>query len=125
MTYLIDSHVLLWYNTADPRLGQGFVDQLRSPTAQVYVSAATIWELAIKRSTGKLSITGTIIAIVVNNGFKLLPVSPEHAELVSEMDRHHGDPFDRLLLAQAMHEGLTLVTHDRTLALYGVPVLLV
>lgn len=125
MNLLINSHVLIWYNSGDRRLGPSFVNQLRQRNTDVYVSAATIWELAIKRAAGKLTITGSIVAVAANNGFKLLPVLPEHAELVSELERHHGDPFDRLLVAQAMHEGLTLVTHDRALALYGIPVLLV
>lgn len=125
MSFLIDSHILLWYDTEDPRLSSAAVEKLRESRASVYVSAATIWELAIKQSLGKLPIQGSITGIATRNNFQLLSVTPEHAEHVSGMKHLHGDPFDRLILAQAALQQLTLVTHDRTLLGYGVPILLV
>jgi len=90
------------------------------------VSAASIWELSIKRSLGKLpGLSGSLVDIAEKNELELLSVSAAHAEAVGELIRIHGDPFDHLLLAQAKVEGLTLVTHDDILARYGVPILLV
>ncbi len=114
----------MWYDKQDllpPRI----LDQIRKPESRVVVSVVTIWELSIKRSLGKLPGTGSFSQMIQRSGFETLTVQAEHAEAVEHLPHLHGDPFDRLLIAQAMHEGLTLVTHDRALALYGVPVLLV
>jgi PIN domain nuclease of toxin-antitoxin system len=125
LSLLLDSHVFLWFDHGDPRLPVPVRNRINA-TQEVFVSAATIWELSIKRSLGKLpGIQGTLVDIVRKNELSLLAISAEHAEEVAGMPRHHGDPFDHLLLAQAKVEGLTLVTHDDILRHYGVPVLLV
>ena len=125
MSLLLDSHVFLWFDHGDPRLSVPVRNRI-NVTQDVFVSIASIWELSIKRSLGRLpGIQGTLVDIVRKNELSLLAISAEHAEEVAGIRRHHGDPFDHLLLAQAKVEGLTLVTHDRILADYEVPILLV
>ncbi len=92
---------------------------------EVFVSAATIWELTIKRASGKLNRASSLIGKAREYGFVPLSITQEHGQAVGDLPRLHRDPFDHLLLAQAKVEGLTLVTHDDILAHYGVPVLLV
>jgi PIN domain nuclease of toxin-antitoxin system len=87
------------------------------------VSAATIWEISIKRKTGRLVFDGGAIASCKASNFDLLPITAEHAELAGALPLHHTDPFDRMLVAQARIEGLVLLTQDRKLLPYGVPVL--
>jgi PIN domain nuclease of toxin-antitoxin system len=87
---------------------------------QVYVSAASAWEIAIKASLGRLSTDRRVADVVVESGFEELPVRLEHAARVQDLPWHHHDPFDRLLVAQGLVEGLTLVTRDRAFARYGV-----
>jgi len=89
----------------------------------VFVSIATAWEIAIKASNGRLRVPGALGPAIVESGFRPLDISLDHTERVATLPRHHGDPFDRMLAAQALHEGLTLVTHDRAFAPYALPVL--
>lgn len=87
------------------------------------VSAATIWEIAIKRNTGRLEFEGDVIAACKANAFEILSITAEHADLAGTLPLHHTDPFDRMLVAQAKIEGLVLLTQDRKLLLYGAPVI--
>ena len=87
------------------------------------MSAATAWEAAIKAALGRLDLPDTIESGVVDSGFEKLPISFSHAERAAALPQHHGDPFDRMLVAQAQIEGLTLVTHDRQLEPYDVAIL--
>ena len=124
MRLLLDTHVFLWWQTEDIRLVAAVRDQIRGAN-EVHVSAATAWEITIKQTLGKLEgVRGaaTIGAAVAEQGFLELPVSVAHAERVLTLPLHHRDPFDRLLVAQSMCEDLALVTHDRPLAAYGVPI---
>ena len=91
----------------------------------VFVSAASVWELTIKIMSGKLEERRSLLRLTNEFGFTSLPVTSIHAAAIATLPQLHRDPFDRLLLAQAKVEGLTLVTHDRILSDYGVPVLLV
>ena len=120
---LLDSHVLIWYVDGDPRLSAVDAMMIRK-TEHIYVSAATVWELTIKMTLGKLP-PRSVRDLAVEANCKLLSISPEHGQAIASLPRHHGDPFDHLLLAQAKVEGLTFVTHDSILSRYGVPVLLV
>lgn len=125
MSLLLDSHIFLWFDHGDVRLSENIRSRIETEL-DVYVSVASLWELSIKRSLGKLpGLEGSLRDLAERNGLTVLPVQAEHAEAIAEMPRLHGDPFDHLLLAQAKVEGLTLVTHDRILGEYGVPVLLV
>jgi PIN domain nuclease of toxin-antitoxin system len=89
----------------------------------IFVSAASIWELAIKRALGKLGFSRSIVDAVSELGFEILPVTGSHAEHAGGLPRHHSDPFDRLLIAQAYLEGMVLGTQDRRMQPYGVATL--
>ena len=119
---LLDTHVFLWWRAND-RLWQ---EPARSAIAEadvVFVSAATAWEAAIKASLGRLDLPDSIESGVENSGFEKLLISFSHAEAAAALPSHHGDPFDRMLIAQAVSEDLTLVTHDRRLEAYEVSIL--
>ena len=119
---LLDTHVFLWWRTNDGHLGVE-VKGVISEADVVFVSAASAWEAQIKVSLGKLTIPEPISVGVQKSGFEQLPIYFEHTEVLGELEAHHNDPFDRLLIAQTISEGLTLVTHDRKLRLYGIDIL--
>lgn len=119
---LLDTHVFLWWRANDPRLGaEG--RQAIAEAGEVLVSAASAWEVAIKVTLGKLELPGPFEGGVDDSGFGKLPVMFAHAERVKALPPHHRDPFDRMLVAQALEEGLLLVTHDRQFDPYRVPTL--
>ncbi len=122
MRLLIDSHVALWWLTAEPSLGPACIEQLQSAD-QVFFSAVTPWELGIKRSIGKLSFPEGLLTELEASGFVELPISASHAEHAPALPHHHRDPFDRMLVAQAQLESLTLVTADRLLHPYDIDIL--
>ena len=93
------------------------------PTINVFVSAASIWEIGIKRVSGKLQVADNFVELVRRAGYTDLPVTFRHAEIAASLPLHHRDPFDRMLIAQAQVEGLTLVTDDSEIARYQVPIL--
>ncbi len=105
------------------------LDQLRPAALRtvqradlVVVSAISAWEIAIKRAVGKLELEARVEDIVAQNGFLSLPATVRHGDLLRDLPRHHGDPFDRLLIVQALEEGLTILTSDRAFEPYRVPV---
>jgi len=119
---LLDTHVFLWWRTDDPRLAA----TVRAAVAEaelVFVSLASAWEAAIKLALGRLRLPDRFETGVVDSGFERLLISFAHAERAGGLPVHHSDPFDRMLVAQAQAEGLTLVSHDRRLAPYDVDVL--
>jgi PIN domain nuclease of toxin-antitoxin system len=118
---LLDTHVLIWWDE-----GRRLAAEARRAIADadsVYVSAASAWEVAIKTGLGRLRPTRTVEQAVDESGFLELPVTFRHAERVGKLPPHHRDPFDRLLIAQADVEELTLVTRDAVFARYGVGVI--
>ena len=128
---LLDTHIALWAVTDDPLLPALAKTYMLAPDAEVFVSTASIWEISIKHALGpntpgRLLVSGTqAIADFESSGFGLLPILPSHAALAGALPRHHADPFDRMLVAQAMLEGLVLITHDRALAAYHPGVIVV
>lgn len=122
MTLLLDTHVFLWWREASDRLGAG-VRRAVEGADVVFVSAASAWEIAIKVALGKLRIPGPLEPAVEESQFTPLPITFAHAAAVSGLAPHHRDPFDRMLIAQALSDGLTIVTHDRRFAPYGARVL--
>jgi PIN domain nuclease of toxin-antitoxin system len=119
MRLLLDTHVFIWSVTASRLLKAATRDYLASAQA-VYVSAASIWEIAIKSRLGKIDGDPRLFAAAIEpSGFHPLSITPQHAAAVARLPLHHADPFDRLLLAQAFAEPLRLVTADRMLAAYG------
>ena len=122
MRLLLDTHVLLWWQTDDRRLGR--VARKASAAADiVWVSAVSGWEASIKAARGRLRLDEKFRILVAADQFTELPVSLTHTERQLDLPPHHADPFDRLLVAQALVEKATLVTHDRAIAPYGVPVI--
>jgi PIN domain nuclease of toxin-antitoxin system len=119
---LLDTHAALWWLTDDERMGAAAASHLDSAANQVLVSAAVVWEIAIKRSIGKLDASDDVVATLLAFGASPLPVSLEHAAAVATLPFHHRDPFDRLLIAQARIEGAALVSREEALRRYGVPV---
>jgi PIN domain nuclease of toxin-antitoxin system len=114
----------LWWRAADPRLPSDLIAAVASASV-VYVSAASAWEIGLKAALGKLRIPEPVEEGVRQSGFSELPVTFVHARVASELPMHHRDPFDRMLVAQALEEGLCIATHDAALRPYGVPHLLV
>jgi PIN domain nuclease of toxin-antitoxin system len=119
--YLVDTHILLWVLNADSRLSDHHRDIFLAGE-NVIVSAISVPEIAIKRSLGKITLTGNIVDILRSNGIPILSVNESHAARLEHLPLHHRDPFDRLLIAQAQIEGLTLVTADRQFSTYDVAV---
>lgn len=119
MIYLLDTHLLLWWLADDPKLSRPARDIIGKGSHGVYVSAATAWEISIKRSIGKLKAPDDLENALSTNHFQALPITLHHALIAGHLPRHHEDPFDRMLVAQAQFEGLTLLTHDRRLKPYG------
>jgi len=120
---LLDTHVLLWWLADDDRLPAATRDAV-SVAAEARFSAASVWEIAIKRTLGRLEVPDDYLEAVEASDIQLLSITGEHAEAAGALPRHHDDPFDRMLIAQARIDELTLVTADRRLPDYGVPVLL-
>jgi PIN domain nuclease of toxin-antitoxin system len=122
MKLLLDTHVALWWQSDDRRLGREARRAIATADI-VWVSAGTVWEASIKSSKGRLRLREPLGVTVMADNFTELPVTLKHAEEFGRVPRHHGDPFDRLLIAQARVEGATIVSHDRALEPYGVPVI--
>ncbi|AZE94318.1 hypothetical protein C4J95_2297 [Pseudomonas orientalis] len=119
MRVLLDTHILLWALNDDPRLSSKAL-RLIENAADVYVSAATFWEMAIKVSVGKLAVDlDEVRDHCVESGFIELPITSEHAIAVKELDPHHKDPFDRLIVATAISEPMKLLTSDAQVAHYS------
>lgn len=118
MRLLLDTHVLLWAVLNDPRLtrAQGRAIAEGEP----YLSAASVWEIGIKRAIGKLDVPEDLFDVAVDAGCRPLPISWTHAEAAAGLPQHHSDPFDRMLIAQARCEGLRLASSDAKLAAYGI-----
>ncbi len=123
MNLLLDTHVFLWWMADDRRLTASVKSVISDPDHLVAVSAASVWEIAIKRALGKLHAPDDVPAALRENDLDALPITVDHAALAGSLPRHHDDPFDRMLVAQAMLEELTLVTHDRRLLDYDVTVI--
>jgi PIN domain nuclease of toxin-antitoxin system len=118
---LLDTHVFIWWRVNSPLLGRDARAAIASAEL-VFVSLASAWEAAIKTALGKLRLPESFEAGVIASRFERLPIAFSHAEAVASLARHHSDPFDRMLVVQCLSEGLTLVTHDRRLAAYGVDI---
>jgi PIN domain nuclease of toxin-antitoxin system len=116
---LLDTHALLWWLAGDPALDPAAVEAIAAADT-VAISAASAWEIAIKQASGKLSGPDDLPGELAGNRFSELPVTVSHALAAGALPPLHTDPFDRILVAQARLEGLTLVTRDRRLADYGV-----
>ncbi len=127
MTYLLDTHTILWWRQDDRRLPSRWDDVLNDPAKHnIYVSVATLWEIAIKTAIGKLEIKGTIeefaATLVRDHRFRLLPIEATHLGRLAKLPVHHRDPFDRLLIAQTAEINATAVTNDPSWRKYRIKV---
>ena len=126
MSLLLDTNVLIWVLLQDPRLRQDVVAMMAAADLR-YASAASVWEIAIKVGLGKLDLPRNVATWLprelYESGMTPLPITADHAARVEALPLHHRDPFDRLLIAQALAENLTLVTADARFAAYGVRLL--
>lgn len=123
MRLLLDTHVLLWWLDGDRRLGAVAASRIEDDATDVYVSAATAWEIAVKRAAGKLAASFDVSAEIDDEGFLPLAITVEHGVAAGGLPLHHTDPFDRMLVAQACTEGLWLVTSDAAIRQYDVPLI--
>ena len=123
MSLLLDTHALLWWLEDDAKLAPGVRSAIIDPDAEVHVSMASAWEIAIKFGIGRLELSeppeDLLPDAIERDAFNLLHISLDHALGVGTLPHHHRDPFDRLLISQARAEGLTLVTADRVFSAYG------
>jgi PIN domain nuclease of toxin-antitoxin system len=119
MELLLDTQAFLWWQTSSSRLGVAARAAIADPANVVFVSAASAWEIAIKRRLGKLAFDASVAAAIAANGFVDLPILTADAEAAGDLDWRHADPFDRLMIVQAMARGLTLVTADRAIRSFG------
>lgn len=124
MTLLLDTHVVLWWRVDSPRLKRP-ARRLIASAEVAWVSAASAWEVAIKQALGKLQLTDPFSSMVEDSQFDELPVTFRHVAQLARLPHHHGDPFDRMLIAQAKTEGATILTRDPQFEQYDVPVILV
>jgi PIN domain nuclease of toxin-antitoxin system len=120
---LLDTHAFLWWLADDRGLGAQARNEIADGGNLVFVSAASAWEIAVKRAAGKLLAPGDIAGWIEQSNFAPLPIEVEHAVASAELPRHHTDPFDRLLVAQARLEELTLVARDDQIDKYDVNVI--
>jgi len=118
MTLLLDTHVVLWWQRNDRRLGREAREAIAKADL-VWVSAVSGWEVAIKASMGRLRLDEPFRLLLAADDFTELPMTLTHAERLQQLPPHHNDPFDRMLVAQALAERATLVTHDRAFEAYG------
>ena len=122
MNLLLDTHVALWAITDSPKLSKKARELIESPKSSVWISAATVWEIAIKHGLGRGDMPVSSLDALRyfrESGYRFLPVEPEHAAAVEDLPAHHGDLFDRILVAQAIVEPMRLITHDPMVARYS------
>lgn len=123
MKLLLDTHEAAWFLQADPRLSERARAAMLDPDNVAILSAVVVWEIAIKRALRKLSVDQRYLTLLLEGGVEPLAISVEHARAVEDLPAHHRDPFDRLLIAQALAEGATIVTSDGRMGRYDAAVL--
>jgi PIN domain nuclease of toxin-antitoxin system len=123
MTLLLDTHAFLWWVEDPARLSVPARKAIRDASNPVFVSAVVVWEIVVKKSLGKLSAPDDLEGIINASRFQSLPMTVPHALAVTSLPKHHRDPFDRMLIAQAVHEGFRLVSRDPEIAKYPVSLL--
>jgi PIN domain nuclease of toxin-antitoxin system len=120
---LLDTHAFLWFINGDARLSSQARMMIEAPANECLVSVVSLWEITIKVSLGKVRIPASIGPLVeihvLGNGFRILPIRPEHLERLEALPFHHRDPFDRLLIAQGLEEEALIVTRDSAFGPYG------
>jgi PIN domain nuclease of toxin-antitoxin system len=123
MNLLLDTHIFLWWLDDNASLSTNVRGAIANTDNVIILSAAVIWEIRIKQGIGKLEIAPNFYKVIKEQGFEMLSITPDHAYAVGNLPNHHRDPFDRILIAQALLEGFTIVTHDAIFNRYPIPVL--
>ena len=123
MGLILDSQIMIWSLKADPLLKPQTVDLLRKHSGDLFLSVASIWETEMKIAIGKLNLPGDLLEGVAALALTVLPIVERDARTAARLPLHHRDPFDRMIVAHAINHGLTLVTSDRMLGAYQVPVI--
>ena len=124
MNLLLDTHAFLWWLSGSPRLSKSASERISDSGVVVFVSSVSIWEAAIKVQLGRLDVAGAdLVEEISINGFSELAISARHAQRAGELVQHHSDPFDRMLIAQAELERLTVVSRDQAFRAYEIPLL--
>ena len=124
MRLLLDTHVLLWFQADDPALPKEAEQLIRSRDNEAYVSMVSLWEIGLKHGIGKLPLhmpLDAFLGTITEAHFRILPLERPHIVAAAPLPLHHRDPFDRMLIAQAKHEGMRLITVDQHFPAYGVP----
>jgi PIN domain nuclease of toxin-antitoxin system len=119
---LIDSNAFLWWSESSTKLGNAARQAITDPANEVSISIAALWEIVIKTSLRKLTVPADIETMVLSQGFSILPISFDHLRRIEALARIHKDPFDRMMIAQALAEGIPIATADRRFAAYGVQI---
>lgn len=122
MEYLLDTHSFLWFINGDEQLSRKAQNAIADPDAIKYISIASFWEIAIKLNLGKLSLDMAYPDLrqqVITNGFEILPITFEHTIELAGLDLHHRDPFDRIIIAQALCENLVVISKDGNFSKYN------
>lgn len=121
---MLDTHVFLWAASEPERLSTAARNAIEDPTSEIFISAAVVWEIVIKHALGKLQLPASpasfIPTLIAQLGFRALPITHEHALTLGVLPKHHNDPFDRMMIAQARCEGMTLISTDSNVARYAV-----
>lgn len=126
MRILLDTHIFAWWQANDRKLPKAADPLILDPDNEIFVSAASIWEIAIKTALGQIQVNPSLLVDSINgSGFHELPINSHHAIESGKLPPHHRDPFDRMLVAQSRIEPMHLLTHDRQLTIYGNSVLVV
>ena len=123
MNLLLDTHVVLWWLSDDPTLSDAARSVIADPENTVFLSAVVVWEIRIKQGIGKLDLPKDFGEVLAQQSFPELSITVQHADAIAMLPAIHRDPFDRLLVAQAMVEKMTIVTRDSAIAAYGVDVI--
>jgi PIN domain nuclease of toxin-antitoxin system len=123
MNLLLDTHVLLWWLNDSPELSEAGRDAISNPNNLIVLSSVVIWEIRIKQALGKLEIDPDFFTVIKSQRFDMLPITADHAYEVGNLPMHHRDLFDRMIVAQAKLENLSVATHDIVFIKYGIPVL--
>jgi PIN domain nuclease of toxin-antitoxin system len=120
---LLDTNAFIWWRDGSPRLSPHVRTQIGDPENDIAVSITSLWEITIKRALGKLQFLQDFEEVLAEEGFDLLPIGYRHLRALADLPLHHRDPFDRVLIAQAVAERIPVATADRRFAVYGVELL--
>ncbi len=123
MNLFLDTHILLWWLDDSPLLSAKAHSSISDVDNLIVLSAVVIWEIRIKQALGKLKIAPEFYNVIKQQGFEILSITPDHAYAVGNLPMHHRDPFDRMLIAQALLEGFTIMTHDGIFKKYEIPIM--